>query len=67
MIAKKRLLPILVALLMVFAMMPMSAGTVFAEGEEITWTPLPGAEETISYYLDDAGTLTLQGLRYRID
>ncbi|MBQ2626386.1 MAG: InlB B-repeat-containing protein, partial [Eubacterium sp.] len=31
MIAKKRLLPILVAVLMVFAMMPMSAGTVFAE------------------------------------
>ena len=30
MIAKKRLLPILMAVLMVFAMMPMSAGTVFA-------------------------------------
>ena len=31
MTAKKRLLPILVAVLMVFAMMPMTAGTVFAD------------------------------------
>ena len=60
MIMRKRLLPILVAVLMAFAMMPMTAGTVFAEGEEITWTPLPGTE-TIEYYLDEAGTLTLQG------
>ena len=60
MIMRKRLLPILVAVLMVFAMMPMTAGTVFAEGEEITWTPLPGTE-TIEYYLDEAGTVTLQG------
>ncbi len=34
MIAKKRLLPILLAALMVFAMMPMTAGTVLAESEE---------------------------------
>ena len=30
MIAKKRILPILVAVLMVFALMPMTAGTVHA-------------------------------------
>lgn len=43
MIAKKRLLPILVAVLMVFAMMPMTAGTVFAEGEDVyTVTVEPG-------------------------
>ena len=36
MIAKKRLLPILVAVLMVFAMMPMSAGTVFAIDADTT-------------------------------
>ena len=35
MTAKKRLLSMLVAVLMVFAMMPMSAGTVFAEGEDV--------------------------------
>ena len=35
MTAKKRLLPILVAVLMVFAMMPMSAGTVFASEKKI--------------------------------
>lgn len=35
MITKKRLFPILVAVLMAFAMMPMSAGTVFAEGEDV--------------------------------
>lgn len=41
--AKKRLLPILVAVLMAFAMMPMSAGTVFAEGE----TPITSLSLTV--------------------
>ena len=35
MIAKKRLLPILIALLMVFAMMPMTAWTVFADNIDV--------------------------------
>ena len=39
MIAKKRLLPILVAALMVFAMMPMSAGTVFAASGDPAMNP----------------------------
>ena len=54
MTAKKRLLPILVAVLMVFAMMPMSAGTAYAESSG-TLT------ETISYTLDDNGDLTISG------
>lgn len=41
--AKKRLLPILVAVLMAFAMMPMSVGTVFAEGE----TPITSLSLTV--------------------
>lgn len=41
--AKKRLLPILVAVLMAFAMMPMSAGTVFAEGK----TPITSLSLTV--------------------
>ncbi len=32
---KKRLLPILMAILMVFTMMPMTAGTVYAEDEDV--------------------------------
>ena len=40
MIAKKRLLPILVALLMVFTMMPMTAGTVYAEADPDTQAPV---------------------------
>ena len=65
MVARKKILPILLAVVMVFAMMPIVAGTVYADepgasGDGITWTSLPGTE-TISYYLDDKGTLTLQG------
>ena len=44
MIAKKRLLPILVAVLMVFAMMPMTAGTVFAESDTDTVPPVINPE-----------------------
>lgn len=39
---KKRLLPILMSLLMVFTMMPMIAGTVFAETDTDTGTVLSG-------------------------
>ena len=63
---RKRLLSIFAALLLVFVMVPMNAGTVFAEdepvvsGEKDTWTKLPGSE-TISYNLNEQGTLKLQG------
>ena len=41
---KKRLFPILMAILMVFAMMPMTAGTAFAESDTDTVPPVINPE-----------------------
>lgn len=59
--AKKRLLPILVAVLMAFAMMPMSAGTVFAEGE----TPITSLSLTVDEPVQGA-TIPREGDGYYI-
>ena len=61
---KKRLLPILVAVLMVFAMMPMTAGTVFADdGTVYTVTVNPGEGTGDSFTVQSTTILSAEEAR----
>ena len=61
MTAKKRLLPILVAVLMVFAMMPMTAGTVFADdGTVYTVSIEPGESGDITGIIVMSNTIIFE-------
>ena len=66
MIARKRLLPILIALLMVFAMMPMIAARVYAEGSvpepDITYTSDSDWEGTL--VINENTTIELNGVTH---
>ena len=66
MTAKKRLLPILVAVLMVFAMMPMIAARVYAEGSvpepDITYTSDSDWEGTL--VINENTTIELNGVTH---
>ena len=66
MIARKRLLPILIALLMVFAMMPMIAARVYAEGfvpePDITYTSDSDWEGTLE--VNEDKTIELNGVTH---